>query len=62
MKDLYFLFQKLIRLVPPFEKYKDRRIVDVVVENMYHKKYIIYNHSDDSLQIELSNKEDRLKN
>lgn len=62
MKDLYFLIQKLSQLAPPFEKSKSRRIVDIVVENMYRKKYVIYNHASNNLQIEIAHNEEKLKN
>ncbi len=62
MKDIYFLIQKLTIFAPPFEKSKNKRIIDVVVENVYHHQYIIYNYSENTLQIELNSKKENTKN
>lgn len=62
MNELYFLIQKLMRLTPPYDKLKNKRVVDVVVENMYRKQYFIYNHSDATFRIEYLSQQKKLKN
>ena len=61
MKDVCWLIQKLSRLTPPYEKAKSKRVVDIVVESLYHEN-IIYNYSETSFKIEQPQKSEKLKN